>query len=100
MRIEDRISGKAHDIEAVPVISLDYQQISTSRFRFNWEEEKGKDILGLMSLESDMIMAKRNKDTDLDEFKYLIDSRKLSEKDKEADRKAILKAREARFKSR
>ena len=45
-------------------------------------------------------MAEREKNITLDEFKYLIDSRNLSEKDKEAEREVLLKAREARFKSR
>jgi hypothetical protein len=50
-------------IEIVPVIPLDYQEISKSRFWFNWNEEilnevyklrikETKDILGLISLES------------------------------------------------
>jgi hypothetical protein len=62
MRIEERVSGKTHEIEIVPVIPLDYQEISKSRFWFNWNEEilnevyklrikETKDILGLISLE-------------------------------------------------
>ena len=39
-----------------------------------------------------MIMAEREKNITLDEFKYLIDSRNLSEKDKEAEREVLLKA--------
>ncbi len=63
MRIEERVSGKTHEIEIVPVIPLDYQEISKPRFWFNWNEETSnevyklrieetKDILGLISLES------------------------------------------------
>lgn len=63
MRIEERVSGKTHEIEIVPVIPLDYQEISKSRFWFNWNEETNnevyklriketKDILGLISFES------------------------------------------------
>lgn len=45
-----------------------------------------------------MIRKRRNKD--LEDFKYLIDSRNLTNKEKRAERDAILKAREARFRER
>lgn len=45
-------------------------------------------------------MAENNPDEALEEFKYLIDSRNLTKKEKALERDAILKAREARLKNR
>lgn len=47
-----------------------------------------------------MTMNDKKKNIDIEEFKYLIDSRNLSSKEKLAEKNAILKARLERFKSR
>lgn len=45
-------------------------------------------------------MIKNRENRDLEDFKYLIDSRNLTDKDKREGKDAILKAREARFRER
>lgn len=45
-------------------------------------------------------MTDKKTNRDLEEFKYLIDSRHLTDKEKEKEREAILKVREARFRNR
>ncbi|MEM6806449.1 MAG: hypothetical protein AAF696_33935 [Bacteroidota bacterium] len=45
-------------------------------------------------------MKNKEEDIELEEFKYLIDSRNLSKEEKEIEREAILKAREERFRRR
>ena len=45
-------------------------------------------------------MNKKKKDEDLEEFKYLIDSRNFSEEERKADLEIMMKAREARFRKR
>ena len=44
-------------------------------------------------------MSKKDMNNELEQFKYLIDSRVISGKEKEEDRKALLAAREKRFKT-
>lgn len=45
-------------------------------------------------------MIRKRKNKDLEDFKYLIDSRTLTDKERKEEKEAILKAREARFKER
>ena len=45
-------------------------------------------------------MNEKRHEKELEDFKYLIDSRTLSDEDRKAEREAILKAREARFRKR
>lgn len=45
-------------------------------------------------------MTNKGEDKDLDDFKYLIDSRNLSDKQKDEEREAIIKSRAERFKER
>lgn len=45
-------------------------------------------------------MTEKNKNEEMEEFQYLIDSRKLTDKEIASEKHAILKAREARFRSR
>ncbi|MEX0361685.1 MAG: hypothetical protein AB3N10_11945, partial [Allomuricauda sp.] len=45
-------------------------------------------------------MGKKTVNNELDDFKYLIDSRNLSNKEKLSEREAILRARELRFRKR
>lgn len=45
-------------------------------------------------------MDKKIANNELDDFKYLIDSRNLSNKEKLSEREAILRARELRFRER
>ena len=45
-------------------------------------------------------MIRKRRSKYLEDFKYLIDSRNLTNEEKRAERDAILKAREARFRER
>lgn len=63
MNVKERLSGKTHEIEILPVVEEDFKLITKSRFWFNWKKERkydvfklqikgSEDILGLISLES------------------------------------------------